>query len=80
MRVPVKLSAIEVHLKPRNFKVNNSSELQVVLVYRKKEDINGMEHPISYFSVKFDRHQLNLRTIEKEVHPCTFCFLLQLEI
>ncbi len=31
-----------------------------------QEDANGIEHPISYYSRKFNKHQLNYSTIEKE--------------
>jgi len=31
-----------------------------------QEDINGIDHPVSYYSRKFNKHQLNYSTIEKE--------------
>ncbi len=31
-----------------------------------QEGADGISHPVSYFSVKFNRHQLNYSTIEKE--------------
>jgi len=31
-----------------------------------QEDDNSLDHPVSYFSKKFDRHQLNYSTVEKE--------------
>ncbi|KAL5013063.1 hypothetical protein ScPMuIL_011614 [Solemya velum] len=31
-----------------------------------QEDESGFDHPVSYFSKKFDRHQLNYSTVEKE--------------
>ena len=31
-----------------------------------QEDQNGIEHPVSYFSHKFDKHQRNYSTSEKE--------------
>ncbi len=30
-----------------------------------QEDFNGIEQPISYYSRKFNKHQLNYSTIEK---------------
>ena len=30
------------------------------------EDDNGVDHPVSYFSKKFNKHQRNYSTIEKE--------------
>ena len=40
-----------------------------------QEDGNGVPHPVSYFSVKFNKHQLNYSTIEKE----TLAMLLALQ-
>lgn len=37
-----------------------------------QEDENGIEHPISYFSRKFNKHQLNYSTIEKEALALLF--------
>ena len=34
-----------------------------VIIY---EDDNGVDHPVCYFSKKFDKHQRNYSTIEKE--------------
>ena len=31
-----------------------------------QEDGNGVDHPVSYFSKKFNKHQKNYSTIEKE--------------
>lgn len=31
-----------------------------------QEDLQGIDHPVSYFSKKFNKHQLNYSTIEKE--------------
>ncbi len=31
-----------------------------------QEDTNSIDHPVSYFSRKFNKHQLNYSTIEKE--------------
>lgn len=31
-----------------------------------QEDAEGIDHPVSYFSKKFNRHQLSYSTIEKE--------------
>ena len=31
-----------------------------------QEDIDGVDHPVCYFSKKFDKHQKNYSTIEKE--------------
>lgn len=31
-----------------------------------QEDIKGIEHPVSYFSKKFNRHQHACSTVEKE--------------
>ena len=31
-----------------------------------QEDNNGIDHPVSYFSKKFNKHQKNYSTIEKE--------------
>ena len=31
-----------------------------------QEDDNGVDHPVSYFSKKFNKHQKNYSTIEKE--------------
>lgn len=31
-----------------------------------QEDIEGTDHPVGYFSRKFNRHQINYSTIEKE--------------
>ena len=31
-----------------------------------QEDSNGVDHPVSYFSKKFNKHQKNYSTIEKE--------------
>ena len=31
-----------------------------------QEDHNGIDHPVSYFSKKFNKHQKNYSTIEKE--------------
>ena len=31
-----------------------------------QEDGNGVDHPVSYFSIKFNKHQKNYSTIEKE--------------
>ena len=31
-----------------------------------QEDDNGVDHPVCYFSKKFDKHQRNYSTIEKE--------------
>jgi len=31
-----------------------------------QKDVNGIDHPICYFSKKFDKHQKNYSTIEKE--------------
>lgn len=44
--------------------LHNSSEQQVDLVYRKTLRIWNI--PSGYFSIKFDRHQLNFRATEKE--------------
>ena len=32
----------------------------------RQEDGNGVDHPVSYFSKKFNKHQKNYSTIEKE--------------
>ena len=32
-----------------------------------QEDGNGVDHPVSYFSIKFNKHQKNYSTIEKEL-------------
>ena len=34
-----------------------------------QEDGNGADHPVSYFSKKFNKHQKNYSTIEKECLP-----------
>ena len=31
-----------------------------------QEDSNGVDHPVSYFSKTFNKHQKNYSTIEKE--------------
>ena len=31
-----------------------------------QEDENGLDHPVSFFSKRFDKHQVNYCTIEKE--------------
>ncbi len=31
-----------------------------------QEDVTGVDHPVCYFSRKFNKHQLNYSTIEKE--------------
>lgn len=40
-----------------------------------QEDDTGVPHPVSYFSAKFNKHQLNYSTIEKE----TLAMLLALQ-
>ncbi len=37
-----------------------------------QEDKNGIDHPISYFSRKFNKHQFNYSTIEKEALALLF--------
>ena len=38
----------------------------MILVQAVLEDGNGVDHPISSFSKKFNKHQKNYSTIEKE--------------
>lgn len=40
-----------------------------------QEDVEGIDHPVCYFSKKYNRHQLNYSTIEKE----TLALLLALQ-
>lgn len=40
-----------------------------------QEDAEGVDHPVCYFSRKFNKHQLNYSTIEKE----TLALLLALQ-
>lgn len=48
----------------RAFKLEiDASAVGVVLL---QEDASGIDHPICYFSRKFNKHQLNYSTIEKE--------------
>ena len=42
-----------------------SSDVGVGSVLLQKED-NGVDHPVCYFSKKFNKHQKNYSTIEKE--------------
>ena len=37
-----------------------------------QEGEDGIDHPISYFSKKFDKHQRNYSTIEKEYVSCSY--------
>uniref|UniRef100_A0A0E9WSF6 Reverse transcriptase/retrotransposon-derived protein RNase H-like domain-containing protein n=1 Tax=Anguilla anguilla TaxID=7936 RepID=A0A0E9WSF6_ANGAN len=44
-----------------------------------QEDIDGIDHPVSFFSRKFNKHQLNYSTIEKEA-PALLLALLFFEV
>ena len=34
-------------------------------------DDNGVDHPVFYFSKKFNKHQKDYSTVEKESHSCS---------
>ena len=40
--------------------------MQVIGAVLLQEDNNGIDHPVCYFSKKFNKHQKNYSTIEKE--------------
>ena len=43
-----------------------TKHIRLVPPFQEKEDGNGVDHPVSYFSKKFNKHQKNYSTIEKE--------------
>lgn len=58
--------------EPSNSKSTQVLSFWAVLV---QEDAYGIDHPVCYFSRKFNKHQLNYSTIEKE----TLALLLALQ-
>lgn len=72
LKAPVKSSLIKVHLNRGTLRsiIHLSCKLCLFTGRRRTSKIWNILS--AYFSIEFDRHQLNFRTIEKEVDPFRF--------
>ena len=50
----------------RPFKVEVDASAHGAGAVLLQDDVHGIEHPVCYFSKKFNKHQVNYSTIEKE--------------